>query len=227
MAFNLSRITTIPARLRGLGRRIRRDERGMSVIEFAIGLPVFTAAAMYGLEISYMYTVNMQVSQLALSVADNASRLGQTDNSAVPPTISETDIDAVMFGAMEQGKSLKLRDHGRIILSSVERDSTTTRQFIHWQRCGGALDKDSQYGNDGALNGLTGNALRSPGVTARNNQAVMLAEVYYDYQPLFSSLLSEPMVIRKDAVFIVRDDRNLGANSSARGTTGPITSSCS
>ena len=66
------------------------------MIEFALVLPLFLLLGLFGTEMAHMTTVNMQVSQLATSLADNASRLGQTDNSAVTPTISEVDIDSVM-----------------------------------------------------------------------------------------------------------------------------------
>jgi hypothetical protein len=216
------------ARLLG---RLRRDERGISVVEFAISLPLFSALAMYGLEISYMATVNMQVSQMALSVADNASRLGQTDNSAVPPTVNEADVDAVLGGALEQGSRLKFKQNGRIILSSLEKDTATSKQYIHWQRCSGDYtSKTSSYGNDGTNNGLGGTTLTGMGlptkqVTANTGQAVMYAEVYYKYQPLFGRLFVGQMTIKQEAAYIVRDDRNLAGGGGA-GITGTKKSNC-
>jgi hypothetical protein len=231
MAMTIFRRRNAPSRLRRLLGRLRRDQRGISVVEFAISLPIFSALAMYGLEIAYMATVNMQVSQLALAVADNASRLGQTDNSAITPTVAESDIDAVMFGALEQGKALDFQENGRVILSSLERDSATGRQFIHWQRCAGALERHSSYGDQTSdHNGLTGPELDGMGrpenkVHARNKEAVMFAEVYYTYQPLFGSLFVDDLTFKQEAAFVIRDDRNLGS-SNARGTTGTINAAC-
>lgn len=205
---------------------IASDAAGISAVEFALCLPFIVATGAMGVEVAYMASVNMEVSQIALSVADNASRLGQTDNSAVAPTIDESNIDAVMFGAMKQGASLDFQQNGRIILSSLEKDPTTGEQYIHWQRCAGDLSEQSAYGNDTTNNGLDGpssfpNGLGEAGhqVTADDDQAVMFVEVYYKYQPLFPGFF-KPVTFRREAAFVVRDDRNLS------GLTGTPHSTC-
>jgi len=195
-------------------------------------LPILGTLSFYGLEIAYMASLSTQVSQIALSVGDNASRLGQTDNAAVAPTIAETDIDAVMFGAMQQGAAFNFEEQGRIILSSLEVDPDTGRQFIHWQRCSGDLDRISSYGNDSNHNGLTGpelEGLGEPGreIAALPGQAVMHVEVYYTYEPLLAGLFVERDAVefKQEAAFVVRDDRNLG-EPDADTLTGTATSTC-
>lgn len=210
--------------------RLLRDETGISMVEFGVSLPMLTALGMLGIEVTNMASAHMQVSQMALAVADNASRLGQTDNSAVVPTVAESDIDAVMFGAMKQGEALDFEANGRIVLSSLERDSGTGRQYIHWQRCAGDLDRDSAYGNDSDKSGLTGTILPGMGpagrrVTAAAGQAVMYAEVYYTYQPIFAGDLAAGVEFKQEAALIVRDDRNLSGGG-GDGLTGTAASTC-
>jgi hypothetical protein len=197
------------------GRRLAADTSGVSLIEFAFISPVLLTLGMMGTEVAYMSTVNMQVSQIALSLADNASRLGQTDNSSVTPTVSEADIDSIMSGAIRQGASIGLGAKGRIILSSLEYDDATGKQFIHWQRCQGSYDRDSAYGDEGDRNGLgssqiTGVGQSSAQIRAAPGSAVMVAEVYYEYDSLFAGLIATAPVFRQEAVFAIRDDRNLG-----------------
>ncbi|MFS0849360.1 TadE/TadG family type IV pilus assembly protein [Novosphingobium panipatense] len=211
-------------------RRLKRDQRGVSFMEFALILPILVTLGFYGTELAWMATVNMQVGQIASTVADNASRLGQTDNSAVSPTVTETMVDSVMTGALIQGSSFKFEDNGRIILSSLERDSATGRQYIHWQRCRGKLAVVSRYGREKA--GLTGTTLAgmgSPLITAVPNSAVMFAEVSYTYQPLFGSWFVGRPTFRREAAFIVRDDRDLRASTASGVTEGtsPAQSRCS
>ncbi|HUD30074.1 MAG TPA: pilus assembly protein TadE [Novosphingobium sp.] len=197
-------------RLIPLARRLRTDERAVSFMEFALILPILITLGFYGAELAYMATVNMQLGQLASSVADNASRLGQTDNSAVTPTVSETMVDSVMTGALVEGAGIKFESSGRVILSSLELDSATGRQYIHWQRCRGSLKTPSKYGGTGA--GLTGtklNGMGNPAITANANSAVMFVEVYYTYQPLFGTMFVGTPSFRREAAFIIRDDRNL------------------
>lgn len=205
-------------------RALRRDLSGVAMTEFALVLPVLTTMGMYGAELANMSLVNMKVSQIALSLADNASRLQQTNNNTVAPTITELDITSIMSGSIEQGADIRFQNNGRIILSSLEKDPATGRQFIHWQRCRGALAIQSAYGNDSNANGLNGTALPSMGrgttkITANTGIAVMFVEVIYDYQGLFGTLFVNATRFRQEAAYIVRDVRDLRA-SNVSGITG-------
>lgn len=225
-----------PAFLRGLpsrllnrvskpARKLRHDKSGVAMIELAICLPPLMYLGMYGLELMNLATANMQISQIALSLADNASRLGQTDNSGVTPTINETDIDSVMTGAIKQGAPMDLVDRGKLILSSLEVDPSTGKQYIHWQRCRGALNRNSAYGNDTTNNGLNGTAITGMGsgaqeVSALPGSAVLFVEVYYNYEKLFGDFfLSGNRTVSQEAAYVIRDDRNLGPG--VTGTRSP------
>lgn len=207
-------------------RALRRDRSGVAMIELAICLPPLIYMGMYGLELVNLASANMQVSQIALSLADNASRLGQTDNSGVTPSVQESDIDSVMKGAITQGAPMDLVDRGKIILSSLEVDQDTGNQFIHWQRCRGSLDHDSAYssivdhdGDHGS--GLTGLGAGTTKVAALPGSAVMFVEVYYDYEKLFGDyFIKGNKLISREAAFVIRDDRNLAEDDL---TVNPLT----
>jgi hypothetical protein len=211
--------------------KIAADTSGTSFLEFALILPVLISMGMYGTEIANMSLTRMQVSQLAISVADTASRLEQNNNNAVAPTVTETDIDSVMIGADEQGRTINLAENGRVILSSLERDPITGRQFIHWQRCTGGKLVNSRYGNEGSLNGLTGTQLVGMGsvgntITAPPGMAVMFAEVHYDYEGIFGNLFVDNTLFIQEAAFIVRDTRDLRAANLSGLTGGGGNSGC-
>lgn len=205
-----------------------RDRAGASVIEFALLLPFFLSVGLAGVEVANMAMISMRVSDIATSVADNASRLGQTDNSAVVPTITEADIASVLRGAHEQGQDIGLAENGRVILSSLERHHDSQRQYIHWQRCMGELAASSVYGGIG--HGLIGEEIPGLGeasIAAPQGQAVMFAEVVYRYEPLFAGILVDELTFREEAAFLVRDDRNLlGNNGTGVGGAGG-TNECS
>ncbi|WP_407873969.1 TadE/TadG family type IV pilus assembly protein [Qipengyuania nanhaisediminis] len=204
---------TIPF-VRKLAARLRRDTSAVSTIEFGFMLPLFITMGMTGTELAYMATVNMQVSQVATSLADNASRLGQTDNSAVTPTVTEADIDSIMEGALRQGRSFGLGENGRIILSSLEYHNTTGRQYFHWQRCRGDLARSSAYGDEDQNNGLGSHRIYGVGsatnrITADEGSAVMVAEIVYDYEGIITGAIGRNVQFRQEAIFLIRDDRNL------------------
>lgn len=215
-------MTTNHTRIRSMLHGLRSDTRGVSTLEFALILPLFIGLGLTGIEMAYMSTVNMQVSQTAISLADNASRLGQTDNSSVTPTVTEADVDSILSGAIRQGETYDLATNGRIILSSLEYDDTTGLQYIHWQRCQGDLDRASIYGDDGDNNGLGSIEIEGVGkddnlITAAPGSAVMVAEIYYEYNGIVRGTLGESANFREEAIFAIRDDRNLSPGITGSG----------
>ena len=216
-------------------KKLNGNVAGIALTEFAVVAPVFLSLGMVGFEIANMAITKMKVSQIALSVADNASRLGQTDNTALAPTISEKDVDAVLRGADEQGKSISFAENGRVILSSLEYEPTLDRQFIHWQRCFGDQDVESAYGNDTDKNGKSGTRLEGMGRGNRKvedprngREAVMFVEIHYKYPAVFSNSLTSDITFREEAAFIIRDDRTLTPpdDDNEKGLTGDRLNSC-
>lgn len=120
---------------------------------------------------------------------------------------------------------IKLGTNGRVILSSLEYSSTAAKQYIHWQRCIGQLQRQSDYGDDGANNGLaTNKPLGSIGngaqkITAPTDSAVMFVEVFYNYKGLFGTLFVQNKVMKREAAFIVRDNRDLASGISGTDST--------
>jgi hypothetical protein len=174
----------------------------------------------------------MQVSQAALALADNASRMGQTGNAAVSPTIQESDIIEILTGTRLQTDNLDLLENGRVILSSLEHkriaaEGNREQQFIRWQRCKGTRNYASAYASgintsDAAFTGVgpTGS------VKAIENSAVMFVEVEYVYQPLFGDMFMAGELIKQEAAFTIRDERNLAAGLNNDLTPSTLAATC-
>ncbi|MCY1672172.1 pilus assembly protein TadE [Novosphingobium sp. SL115] len=208
--------------------QLGRCKSGVTIIEFALVAPFVLSIACYGVELAYLNTTDMKLSELALTLADNASRLGQTDNSAVTPTVTETDVNSVMLGAEEQGRTINIETRGRVILSSLERDATTGRQYIHWQRCLGDYNHQSAYGNDSTRNGLNGAVITGMGsgptkIAASAGNAVMFVEIFYEYEGIFGEMFVENITMAKEGAFLVRDERNLTPGVTGTGGMYPCT----
>lgn len=182
--------------------------------EFALALPLLLTAGMWGVETANLAITTMRVSQVAMQIADNASRIGE---AAVLQDLKiyESDITDLLAGANVQGGAIDLFENGRVIVSSLEVvPGTTDRQYIHWQRCKGMLRRTSAHGAEGkGLDGsLVGLGRAGEMVTASPDDAVMFVEVFYRYRPLISNMFTgsvEAREIRTSAAFNVRDDRDL------------------
>ncbi len=209
-------------------RRLRRDDRGLALIEFAFSLPVLLILCMCGLEAANLALAHLRISQIAMLVADNASR--------VRTSIDEADVNEIMIGANQSTQSLRLQANGRIFLSDLEPNGLTgpnEGQYIRWQRCWGNGAFTSSYGVAG--NGQTNASMKDgmgPGTTAAtkvkamSGTAVMFVEVAYRYQPIVSNAIFGPKVIRYSSAFNVRERTdqaiknagNLAAANTARCT---------
>lgn len=192
--------------------RLRRENSGVAMIEFAYTVPVFLVLLGSGAELANFATTHMRVSQVAVSLADNASRAKQSVVSGVP-RIREADVNEVFAAAELQSNGLDIRERGRLILSSVEANPEGG-QWIHWQRCFGEANYQSSYGQegDGAIGtSLTGIGPAGRQVAAEPGSAVMFVEVTFNYEPLFFSGFLSDTQIRKTAAMYVRDNRDLSA----------------
>ncbi|WP_068081476.1 TadE/TadG family type IV pilus assembly protein [Novosphingobium rosa] len=208
-----------------LFKRLLRDEAAASVIEFALMLPLLMYLGGGGIEYANYGLAQLRVSQTAMTLADNASRVGLSSTLATTQ-IRETDINDIFAGVRLQSNGLKLTTYGRITLSSLEYTlqsyDVVPVQRIHWQRCLGkrsGANYDSSYGTTSVTAGTsvslanagtvsTGMGDATPPVTAPLGYGVMFVEINYDYQPLFGTLYAPPMRIHYIASYIVRDTRD-------------------
>ncbi|WP_157217633.1 TadE/TadG family type IV pilus assembly protein [Flavisphingomonas formosensis] len=233
-------------------RRLRRDQSGLALIEFAITAPVLLTLGLMGIEVVHFAIANLRCSQIAMTVADNASRVRQQ--------ITEDDINEVMQGAILVGNGIDFGNKGRVILSDLEPTSTYStdggKQWIRWQRCVGVKNVTSSYGvpktSTGTIitngtektapssqatsiptNGTTSTptAMGPSGrqIAALSGTAVMFVEVVYDYQPLVP--LATPLLgtrtLNYVAAFNVRQrtDQTLYAGSGSVKSCNSFTSS--
>ncbi|HEU4969582.1 histidine kinase [Sphingomonas sp.] len=206
----------IPARTLRLPRFIRElkaDLGGIAAVEFALALPAVMGFGMYGIEVANLAQTHLRVSQAALALADNASRVGIMTNLNVQQ-LREVDINDIIEGVRAQAKNLNLGVNGRITLSSLETNSSGG-QWIHWQRCLGLKRGpgwDSSYKKEGE--GITGTSFAGMGpagkeVKAPPGAAVMFVEINYQYQPIIGAWLIGSPRITYTASYVVRDKRDL------------------
>jgi hypothetical protein len=161
-----------------------------------------------GLELTNLMLTHLRISQIALTVADNAGR--------VRTGIDESNIYEVFAGADLIGQDLDFANRGKVVLSSLEPNGLSgvnAGQRINWQRCFGALAVAPRYGRQGAgsSDGALAAGMGPAGnrITAASSTAVMFVEVSYGYEPvILESLRSVVGTIRYESAFNVRERTN-------------------
>ena len=203
-----SRLLAQPSRL----RRLTCERSGVALTEFALSLPLLLIAGLGGVETANLAVTTLRVNQVAMQIADNASRIGDT-SSLEDRKIYESDINDLLLGSnIQAGLSIDLYDHGRVIVSSLEVvPGTDDQQYIHWQRCKGIKNHASSYGAEGDGVGTTLEGMGPPGeeVMAQRGEAVIFVELSYDYQPLVPGFFNDSRVISSTSAYTVRDSRDL------------------
>lgn len=196
---------------RRLVGRLARDCGGSSVIELAFAMPIVMMMGLGLSELAAFAIAQTRINQVAISVADNASRAKQSVRFG-SPQMREFDVNETFEAAQLQFPGMDLASDGRVVLSSLETNATGG-QWIHWQRCfGNSSLGGSQYGPQGtgaSGNGFPGMGPPSSRITTETNAAIMFAEVTYRYRPLFFDYFMGTQTIRKSAAMYVRDDRDL------------------
>ncbi|MFO6429562.1 TadE/TadG family type IV pilus assembly protein [Erythrobacter sp. W302b] len=198
------------SRMRRIAHRLSGDTSGLALIEFAFAAPLVLGMGMLGTDTAFLVITHMQVSQIAMQVADNASRVGEQD-VLTARKVFERDIAETLIGAEKLGQNLDFYENARVIISSLQRNSSGG-QWIAWQRCRGAVVHNSSYGVEG--NGATGTSFPGMGVpgryiTASQGTAVMFVEVAFDFEPITPITVFENRRIVYTAAFNVRDNRDL------------------
>ncbi|NYD90313.1 TadE/TadG family type IV pilus assembly protein [Sphingomonas melonis] len=207
-------------------RRLASDRRGVALIEFALGAPLVLMLGLYGAEIGNQALTHLRISQIALTAADNASRMGQMQPSNIEQ-MGEADMNDVLQAARLQGAGIKLGTYGRMTISSLENIQQSYDlapiQRIHWQRCMGLKNGaayTSSYGTAPPSAGTTATlanagtpaltGMGDPGrmVNAPAGYGLIFVELNYEYQPIVGGWLAKPFRMHYVASMIVRNNRD-------------------
>ncbi len=202
--------------------RLRSDDSGVALTEFAFALPILLVMSLTGAELTNYITTKMRMSQVALHLADNAARIG-TGSQLVAKTITEADINDLFVGANLQAGELNLQANGRVILTSLEPTASPNSAGtykIGWRRCYGAKTSYARkYPSTTQTTGLSGLGPTGREVTAPDNGATMFVEIYYEYRPLVRTSLAPDTSMTEIASMIVRDRRDMTQVYAVAGVT--------
>jgi len=191
-------------------RALPQAKSGVAMVEFAFTAPIVLSLGLLGTETAYYAITHMQVSQIAMQVADNASRVGEQD-VLVARRVFEDDINETFVGAEKLGERIDIFENGRVILSSLQQNDGGG-QWIQWQRCRGAKNHTSSFGVEGT--GEFGTSFAGMGasgreITAAPGTAVMFVEIVYDYDALTPLDFLDGETLTYTAAFNIRDNRDL------------------
>lgn len=171
---------SIMAGLGALRRRFGGDRRGAVLVELAVALPVAVVLILGGFDTGRYVLLHQKMDRAAATIADLVSR---------PTSISQAEIDVMFSAASELLEPFDLGTRGLVIVSSVSKAAGDSA-VIDWQYAGGGdLSATSEIGAEGDTPTLP------DGFTVRDDENVIVAEVFFNYEPVFMGYLFEPGVV--------------------------------
>jgi hypothetical protein len=167
--------------------RFIRNKRGVAAIEFALALPILSGLFFGCLEVTMNILAAQKVEKLASTSADVVAQSEVATTAGLTELLSATTdvMTPFDFGA-----------DGIVIITSIYRAAGATQSLVNWRYSGGGqLSATSKLGTVGAV------AIMPDGFTLNERENVIVAEVYYKYQPLFPGVLFEEKTLYRLAMF--------------------------
>lgn len=162
---------------------LRRDETGVSAIEFAMILPVLILLTLGSTEVARLIMLNLKLQNAAFIMADLAAR---------DRTLNEAQVADIFFAVGDILAPFAMDESGLAVLSGIGAGAGGA-VTVSWQRTGGGpIEATSRIGAAGGVATLPDSLDLAEGDT------VVAAELFFDYQPLFGIVMS-PQRLHKAA----------------------------
>lgn len=163
-----------------------KKQDGVAAIEFALVAPMLLMLFLGVVEITRYVIIAQKTEKAALTMSDLVAQSEE---------IGTNDLDILVQAAGEVMKPLEFNDTGYVIVSSVSRVGSNTAA-VNWQYTGGGTwTHSSQIGFQG------GAATLPAGFELDPNEGIIIAEVYFSFEPLFTDIVLPASTIYRVGVY--------------------------
>ncbi len=161
---------------RDILRHFYKNQRGVAAVELAVILPILMTLFLGVVEFSNFVLVSERTEKTAFTLADVIAQ-GET--------ITIAELDNILAATSEIMRPSHFNERGHVIITSVHRNVNDTPR-VAWQYEGGGTlqNTQSRYGGPGFASPLP------EGFTLNEKETVIIAEVYYNYEHLVTTLFS-------------------------------------
>ena len=168
-------------------RKLWRDVGGVAAIEFALLLPMLLTLLIGCLEITFKIWSTQKAEKLAVTLSDVIAQSTAVTSGDLTKLTGAVDkiMDPFPFGA----------DKGKVIISSVYWEQAEDAAEVNWQCTYGTYGSASKFGAEGE------DATLPAGFTLAKKDNIIVAEVFYEYDPIAPGFLFDKGAIYRRAIF--------------------------
>jgi Flp pilus assembly protein TadG len=167
-------------------RRLTHDQQGVAYLEFAISLPFLMALFLGSVEVTRYIIIAQKVEKSSVTISDVVAQ---------SETITDTQLDQLIAAVGEVMQPYSFGDNGYVIITSVTRAQGAANPVVNWQYHSGGWTHPSLVGSPSTVASLPN------GLTLNERDTVIIAEVYYDFQPLLVNSVITGQQLYKVAIF--------------------------
>jgi len=170
-----------------LRRGLIEDCRGGVMIEFAFIMPVLIFFMLAGVDLVRFAMLQQKLTRAATTTADLVAQY---------ETMSTTQLDQLLLAIEHVIQPFPLGASGQVLVSSVSRVDAGSPVLVDWQQPGpGGITVTSNFGTAG------NNATLPAGFTVDGGESVIVAEVFYDFEPLLFEFMVPARRVEHQAMF--------------------------
>ncbi|GAB6053448.1 pilus assembly protein [Magnetospira thiophila] len=144
------------------------DRRGVLAVEIAFAIPLLLGLILSGVEITRYVLLNQKIERTTMTVADLVSQA---------ETLTGAEVDNLFVAGDFVMEPFDINTDGQVIVSSLVGNAGGAT--VAWQRTYGGGTGGSRFGTAG------GSAVLPSGFAIESGESVVVAEVFYDYTPMF------------------------------------------
>lgn len=178
--------------MRNVFRLFRHDQRGTFSLEFVLLVPILLSLLLGVTEMTRFLMLNEKSQSVSSTVADLVSQ-------EQPGTLTTVLLTDLLRAAADVMSPYAFAQNGVVIISSVTQTGTATTSNppkVSWQVSGGG-----SY-SAGSNIGSPGNTANMPvGFTMDSGDNIIVAEVYYNYTPLYGTTILSGRLLYKTSYY--------------------------
>jgi Flp pilus assembly pilin Flp len=175
-------------------RKLRRNNRGVAAIEFALLLPLLITLMIGALEVTFKIWATQKAEKLSVTLADVIAQSQE---------VTTNDLDSLVSAVNKIMEPFPFGNDGAVIISSVylpspEEGEELGEPIVNWQRKfpqSGGLEVESKIGAQGD------DATLPNGFDMYEKENCIVAEVFYKYTPIMPGMLFDESVTYRRSFF--------------------------